>query len=298
MGVWYRMQEHRTAAFFGGDARQAYALRAFAQAGWAVRQFDVPAVPGVEQGEAFSSLRGALDGADVVLGPVPWKGSPPEELPALLAQRQVFFAGMVPQGLREELNRRGIPWYDLLEREDFAVLNAISTAEGAIAEAIAAGGGNLHLSCALVLGYGRCAKPLARKLQGLGAHVTVAARRWEAACAAISDGCEVLDFRMMPCHLPRFAYIFNTVPAMVLDESLLPGVSPDAVIIDIATTPGGVDFQAAEALGRTALLCQSLPGKYAPRATGECVAQTVRIILEEREEESPWGWNKCVPASD
>jgi len=278
----------RTIAIFGGDARQAYAVRAFLRAGWVVRQFKVPQVPGVTEGEICDSLEQALKGADVVLGPVPFRDfCPAQELAALLKPKQTFIAGMLPEGL---------PGIDLLARDDFALLNAISTAEGAVAEAIIQSGGTLHLCPALVLGYGRCAKPLVKKLQGLQAHVTVVTRRWEAACAAIADGCEVLDFASLQQHLPRFGYIFNTVPEVVLGEEMLREISPEVTIIDIASAPGGVDFEAAEALGLNARLCPSLPGKYAPRSTGESIAQTTRIVLEEKEG-SAWGWNKPASAS-
>ena len=290
--------QQRTIAIFGGDARQAYAVRAFLGAGWAVRQFEVPAAPDIDQGELCETLAAAIDGAEVILGPVPFRDfMPAEALAALMSPEQIFIAGMLPEALQQALTQVGVEHHDLLEREDFSILNAISTAEGAIVEAIAASGGNLHLCPVLVLGYGRCAKPLVKKLQGLQAHVTVVARRWESACAAIADGCEVLDFTALPYHLPRFGYIFNTVPELVLDEAMLEDLSPQVTIIDIATAPGGLDYQAAEELGLNAKLCPGLPGKYAPRSTGESIAQTARILLEEREE-SAWGWNKPAPASD
>jgi len=285
--------QQRTIAIFGGDTRQAYAARTFLAAGWAVRQFKVPEVPNIDQGEPCETLAAAIDGAEVVLGPVPFRDfMPADELAVLLKPEQVFIAGMLPEELQAQDN-----CYDLLEREDFSILNAISTAEGAIIEAITASGGNLHLCPVLVLGYGRCAKPLVKKLQGLQAHVTVVARRWESACAAIADGCEVLDFTALPHHLQRFGYIFNTVPSPVIDEAMLEEISPQATIIDIATAPGGIDHAAAEELGLNIKLCPSLPGKYAPRSTGESIAQTTRILLEEREG-SAWGWNKPAPESD
>jgi len=290
--------QQRTIAIFGGDTRQAWAVQAFLAADWQVQQFDVPVLPDVDQGELCETLAEALDGAEVVLGPVPFRDfMPADELAALMNPEQVFIAGMLPEDLQVALNHANIDHYDLLERDDFSILNAISTAEGAIVEAIIASGGNLHLCPVLVLGYGRCAKPLVKKLQGLQAHVTVVARRWESACAAIADGCEVLDFTALPYHLPRFGYIFNTVPAPVLDESLMKELSPQLTIIDIASAPGGVDFEAAEALGINAKLCLSLPGKYAPRSTGESIAQITRILLEEREG-SAWGWNKPAPESE
>lgn len=286
------MKQH-CIAVFGGDARQAHAAQIFQAAGWQVRLWDIPEIKALQQGEyQCNSLAEACHGADVVLGPVPFKDYiSTQALTELLQPGQIFIAGMLPKALCETLHQAGITCYDLLLRQDFAVLNAISTAEGAIAEAIRASSGNLHLSPVLVLGYGRCAKPLVKKLQGLQAHVTVAARKWDDACAAIANGCEVIDFTTMPLHLPRFAYVFNTVPANIIDAAMLQSISPQATLIDIATAPGGIDFEAAKRLGRNARLCPSLPGKYAPRASGECLAQIVRIILDEREGHS-WSRNQ------
>ena len=289
-----------TAAVVGGDARQAYAVQTLIRAGWRVQQYRVPVLPSVETGEQAESMEEALRNASVVLGPAPFRKPDKqlaEELCEYIEEGQTLIAGHLPPMLKERCATLGAPAHDLLAREDYTVLNAISTAEGAIAEAISLSGGTLHLSDCLVLGYGRCAKPLAKKLQGLDARVTVAARRWEAACAAIADGCEVLDFTLLPWHMFRFMYVFNTVPAMVLGESLLRAAAPEATIIDIAAAPGGVDFECAKELGVRVKLCPGLPGKYAPRAAGESVAQTVRIILEEQGG-AAWVWNKSAPASD
>ncbi|MCL2446290.1 MAG: dipicolinate synthase subunit DpsA [Oscillospiraceae bacterium] len=290
------MKQH-CIAVFGGDARQAHAAQIFLAAGWQVQLWDVPEIEGLQGEKTSDSFAQAIKDADIVLGPVPFKDYiSTEELIELLQPGQIFIAGMLPKLLCETLKQAGVACYDLLLRQDFAVLNAISTAEGAIAEAISASGGNLHLCPVLVLGYGRCAKPLIKKLQGLQAHVTVATRNWDDACAAIANGCEVIDFTTMPFHLPRFGYIFNTVPAKIIDENMLQGISPEATIIDIASAPGGVDIEAAKRMGRNAHLCPSLPGKYAPRSSGECIAQTVRIILDEREGHA-WG-RKPKSASD
>jgi len=289
-----------TAAVLGGDARQAYAVRALLRADWRVQQYRVPVLPGVEAGQQAESMAEALEGASVIVGPAPFRGTDQQlarELCEHIREDQTLIAGGLPPELRARCAELDAPAHDLLEREDYTVLNAISTAEGAIAEAISLSGGTLHLSDCLVLGYGRCAKPLAKKLQGLGARVAIAVRRWESACAAIADGCEVLDFSLLPYHIFRFAYIFNTVPSMVLGESLLRGAAPEVTIVDIAAAPGGVDYERAKELGLCAKLCPGLPGKYAPRASGESVAQTVRIILEEQGG-AVWGWNKSAPASD
>ena len=289
-----------TAAVLGGDARLTYAAQALIHSGWQVRQYNTPILPGVEPGEQAETVEEALQGAQIILGPAPFRASDEalaQALEAYIQPGQTLIAGAPPGALRARCRDLGVPVHDLHAREDYTLLGAIATAEGAIAEAIARSGGTIHLSDCLVLGYGRCARPLAKKLTGLGARAVVSVRRWEAACAAIADGCEVLDFTMLPRHIFRFAYIFNTVPALVLGEELLRGLSPETTIIDIAAAPGGVDYALAEELGLNAKLCPGLPGKYAPRAAGESVAQTVRIILEEQEG-AAWGWNESAPASD
>ncbi|MDR2687707.1 MAG: hypothetical protein LBB75_08130 [Oscillospiraceae bacterium] len=294
------MNEAQYIAVVGGDARLSYAAQAFFRAGWRVRQYRTPVLPGVESGGQAASIEEALRGASVVLGPAPFRepdAQLAQELCGHIAEGQTLIAGGLPRALKERCAALGVPAHDLHEREDYTLLGAIATAEGAIAEAVMRSGGTVHLSDCLLLGYGRCAKPLAKKLMGFGARVVVTVRRWEAACAAIADGCEVLDFTMLPRHIFRFAYIFNTIPAVVLGEDLLCGVAPEATIIDIAAAPGGVDYALAEELGLNATLCPGLPGKYSPRAAGECVAQTARIILEEQGG-AAWGWNKCAPASE
>ncbi|MDR2753333.1 MAG: dipicolinate synthase [Oscillospiraceae bacterium] len=288
------MKQKKIVAVLGGDARQAYAARTLLLLGFGVRQHHVPRVEGVETGEVTESIKEAITGAQIVLGPTPWREIDVAETGDALEDGQTLAGGWVPKELRARCGAKNVTVHDLLLREDFNTLGTIATAEGAIAQAITHSAGSLHGSHALVLGYGRCAKPLAKKLQGLGAHVAVTARRWEAACTAIADGCEVLDDSLLGCHLPRFAYIFNTVPAPVLGEARLRRTQPEVTIIDIATAPGGVDFAAAKTLARNARLCPGLPGQYAPRSAGEHIAQTVRIILEEQEG-SPWGWNHCVP---
>lgn len=55
-----------------------------------------------------------------------------------------------------------------------------------------------------------------------------------------------------------------------------------ALVIDLASLPGGTDFDAAEALGIRAEHALALPGKCAPDTAGALIAQTVLTILQER----------------
>lgn len=54
------------------------------------------------------------------------------------------------------------------------------------------------------------------------------------------------------------------------------------MIIDLASAPGGVDFDAAQAMGLQAKLASGLPGRCAPDTAGELIAQTILTILHEQ----------------
>lgn len=69
---------------------------------------------------------------------------------------------------------------------------------------------------------------------------------------------------------------------MILDESLLGAVSKNALVIDLASKPGGVDFEAASRLNRRVVWALSLPGKAASMTGGEIIARAVVNILQER----------------
>ena len=56
----------------------------------------------------------------------------------------------------------------------------------------------------------------------------------------------------------------------------------DALIIDLASKPGGVDFDAAAHWNRHVIWALGLPGKVAPLTAGEIIAKTIFHILQER----------------
>jgi dipicolinate synthase subunit A len=83
---------------------------------------------------------------------------------------------------------------------------------------------------------------------------------------------------------PAFDTVVNTVPARVLTAPVLAALRPGSLIIDLASKPGGTDFDAARRLGHKVIHALSLPAVCAPETAGEAVAHTVLTILREREE--------------
>jgi dipicolinate synthase subunit A len=187
-------------------------------------------------------------------------------------------------GMMDRLYRTSSVWKqiqtdDYSVREEFAVRNAVPTAEGAIEIAMREYSGTVSGSRCLVAGFGRVGKVLSRMLHGLGAEVTVSARKpadiaWIKSCGYHSVQTENIGGG-------EYDIIFNTIPALIFDRPVLSSLSGCSLLIDLASAPGGVDYSAAEDTGIRALLAPSLPGRVAPKTAGAIILDTVCHIMEE-----------------
>ena len=98
-----------------------------------------------------------------------------------------------------------------MKREELAVLNTISTAEGTIEIIIANTNKIIHGSKVLILGFGRIGKVLARKLAGLSAKVTCAARKDEDLAWIRAYGHMETNINAIGENLSEFEFIKDTV---------------------------------------------------------------------------------------
>ncbi|HHX75471.1 MAG TPA: dipicolinate synthase subunit DpsA [Firmicutes bacterium] len=195
-----------------------------------------------------------------------------KDLQSLFLPSVLVICGKLPGAERKALEEKQVTVIETAALEEIAVLNAIPTAEGALAYAISHSPWTLFGSKILVTGFGRCAQPLARALKALGAEVTVAVRRREAAAAARAQGFGAIALSEIMQHAGSFRFVFNTVPAPVLDRKVLAAMTGDVCIVDLASQPGGVDFAAAEEFSLHAVLLPGLPGKTVPAAAGKILA--------------------------
>ncbi len=177
----------------------------------------------------------------------------------------------------------GFTYEDVLLREDFAVKNAVPTAEGTIQILMEELPQTIDGMKILLVGSGRISKILRRKLHALGAAVSVCCRRSEEAAWALADGCEVLEPEALASCVRLADAVINTVPAKLLTEPVLRQIRPQTLVIDLASAPGGVQWPAASALGVRTIWAQSLPGKCAPERAGEILYETVCRIRKEWE---------------
>lgn len=164
-------------------------------------------------------------------------------------------------------------------REEYQIAIARLTAEGAIALLRPETGlSGAHI---LLLGYGRIARLLARELQKAGALVTAAARSGEQRAWAEAEGIEALPLDALSGALDRFDVIIGTIPAPVLTEPLLALVRKDALLLELASAPGGIDAAAAHERGLRYIRAPGLPAKYAPERAALILRDAVYAAAAE-----------------
>lgn len=280
----------------GGDLRYGYLANALARKGFsvAVAALDSPvAHPAFVRRE--KDVFRLLETSAAVLLPTPvcveegrlnapfWpeRIDLGEALDAIPAGTPVL-GGAVTAPAREAAEARGVELVDLLKREPLAVANALPTAEGALALAMQETPGTVFGSVCVVVGYGRIGRMLSERLRALGARVTVTARSEEDAAWIVAGGCSFRPTAELREVAPLADVIFNTVPARVIGPETLDAMEPGALIIDLASAPGGVDEKAAAQAGVKVLRALSLPGRVAPRYAGERMAEEAVRALSER----------------
>ena len=192
---------------------------------------------------------------------------------------QVLFAGSISDNVRDMANRYDIKVHDLLDYEDIAVLNAIPSAEGAIEVALKSMKSTLHSANCFILGYGRIGKILANILKGFEANIYVAARRDADFAWIKAMGYLPIKYSQLEENIEKADVIFNTVPQLVLDEKELQMVDKKCVIIDLASKPGGINFEKAKELNLETYWALGLPGKVAPRSAATYMAEKIINLM-------------------
>lgn len=154
---------------------------------------------------------------------------------------------------------------DLLQDEEFLARNAAITAHCAIKLALPYLRVTLHRCPVLILGWGRIGKNLAKLLQGLGADVTVAARKEADRAMLQALGYRATEVQELSKLLHGYRLIYNTVPEKMLSESTT--YRSDCVKIELASRPGLPGGDVIDGRG--------LPGKLAPESSGRLIADTI-----------------------
>lgn len=263
-----------TALLIGGDHRMTHTADVLAEKGYAV------SLLGQEIDASPPKMESAIRGASLVVLPIPVTrdgvhlNAPLARTPILLSQivlalcpGQTVAGGTLPKAIAEAIRAKGCEIYDYQTDENFALHNALATAEGAIAMAISESPSLLAGSRCTVIGFGRIAKQLCRLLSAMGAEVKVLARKSNDRTLA-----ETLGYTAHPIDdgvavLKQSTLIFNTVPVRLYDFERL-GLALDAIVIDLAPVYPDGDLPKV-------IRAAALPAKYAPAFAGRLIGRCI-----------------------
>lgn len=170
---------------------------------------------------------------------------------------------------------------DVLLREDFAILNAAITAEAAVMLAVQNTKFSIFGSNILICGFGRIGKLLANRLSVFGCGITCSMRKASDAAFCSSLGYNFVFTDKIHEVADKFNIIFNTIPHTVIDEMVICKLKHNAVIIELASKPGGICKELAEKHGISVIDGGSLPGRFSPYTAGEIYGITIENILKE-----------------
>lgn len=279
-------------AVIGGDKRQVAMAHSILSDGYNVYAAGFQKIE-LKRGIIKTSIEDAINKCRYIVLPLPvlvkkaYLNAPyadeqikvDDKFAELMYGKKVF-CGMADKLINTSSKWKDISLYDYSKREEFAVNNAVPTAEGAIEIAMNEYDGTINGSRCLVAGFGRIGKVLCKMLNGIGAKVTVSARKPEdLAWINLLGYKSILTSDI--CKYNEYDIIFNTIPDMIFDAHTLAKSASNAVVIDLASAPGGVDFNAAKRLRINAISALSLPGKVAPKSAGEIIKNTIYNMIEE-----------------
>lgn len=179
-------------------------------------------------------------------------------------KNKTFIAGSISNKAKEKLEKSYGKVIDIMKEEELVVLNTIATAEGAVDVAIQNTDTIIHGSNVLILGFGRVAKEVANKFYGLSAKVTCAARKKTDLAWINAMGYEAVNIYGLQEDLKQYDIIINTVPQMIIDKEEMQYMKKNVLLIDLASSPGGINTNDAKKFNLKFVWALALPRKSSP----------------------------------
>lgn len=201
------------------------------------------------------------------------------EIISNIKNESIIFCLKFNKELKNICNKKNITLYKIFDDEILAMKNAYITSEGALAYIIL----NTDISIIdmniLVLGYGRVGKTISKIMHDNRSNVSVATNNeYEYAMASIYAD-NVYKLNDLKNNLQNFSVIVNTIPCLILKGELLKEINEECFIIDLASYPGGIDFTQAQKLNLKTMHALGVPGKIAPKTSGEEIKKSIMKIL-------------------
>lgn len=206
---------------------------------------------------------------------------PYSALGTVVREKGTVFTGNVCTELERVCSENGLTIVNYLEREEFAVRNAVLTAEGVLPIIINELPFAVFGAEILITGFGRIAGILAGYLVKMGARVTVACRRPESRAWAQIQGCRAVDIagkNELLTKISSSSVIINTVPADIFGDEEITAMRNGTLYIELASSDGinGIVPENVKVI-----TARGIPGKVSPVTAGEIIADTISAVLGE-----------------
>ena len=241
----------------GGDLRNFFLAKILSKEKHEVKVYGFDKLENFKECETYNEM---LVASDSIVLPIPFsKDNQYVNMPFSnkdIAIRELFyylenkiiFVGNIHPELKEELHRKNNQVIDFMQKEEFAILNAIPTAEATIEIMLKHTKKILQKSNCLIMGFGRIGKVLAYKLQGLSARVTCMITNEVEKAWAVAYGYETTKIENLQKNCTKFKQydiIINTIPKVIFKEELKK-IKKETLVIDLASKPYGIDRKIAE----------------------------------------------------
>lgn len=240
------------------------------------------------------NIKDVLGFSDIIISSIPFSkdgkkiNSPFSEKEILINdivdnidKNKLLIAGNINRENLYKLNKKCNRIIDIMKCEELVVLNTIATAEGTIDIAIQNTEKNLQGSNVLVLGFGRVGKIVAERFKALKTEVTCAARKSSDLAWIKTYGYDNMDINNLNERLNNYDIIINTVPEVIIGERELKFMKRNTLLIDLASAPGGIDFEEAKKQKRKCIWALAIPGKISPLSTAEFIKEIIYKKINE-----------------
>ncbi|MGM0523171.1 MAG: dipicolinate synthase subunit DpsA [Bacillota bacterium] len=192
-----------------------------------------------------------------------------------MKQGALVFTGIASKRLHELVDESDVSLIQIFARDDVAIYNAVPTAEGTIMLAIKHMKKTMYQSKVVLLGFGRVGEIVADRFFKLGADVFVGVRKQKDIAKASSLGYHGFHLKDLDAYIKSTDLFINTIPAMMLSPHVLDQLTREQLIIDLASMPGGVDFDYARKRELRVIHALGIPAKVAPKTAGNIIATAI-----------------------
>lgn len=280
----------RNIVIVGGDKRQKYLKEYLSEQGYEVYSYGL-----FDWDDDADKLKGIITDNSAIILPLPAtrnekavnmpfskKEISIDRLLSFLGKKNIVFGGIIKGDLLSRLRETDIPFIDYYDNS-IIEKNAVLTAFGALKIILEHIDFALPLGKYAITGYGRVAKETASILTSLSCDVTVFARNSSQQEDAKIKGCKAHPLAKLTENAKEIDILINTVPSQIITKETILNMKKDSKIIELASSPYGVDFDIARKCGIDVIKAFSLPGKYTPKTAGEIIGKQIEEFLQGEE---------------